>query len=478
MKLRPIKASEFIDLPSNIKNILKSHGGVPINDKVFNLIHDFSDIILLFGGRGGGKTNSIAIKLIDHIRNDDYANVYFGRKVLEDVRGTVHADIVKTIKVLGLEHEFTTLSTKPNGTLEIHHKNGNKFMPFGANDAKTIKGISDPTHIWFDEADQFLEYDFGEILPTLRTSRGHNMMLLSFNTHAVMRDHWLIKLFFTELYNGDDPVDYDIISGMKISKYFINYTDNYFIDRNAYKNFLLVSAGGDIEKFEGIANGAWGVDRTGNEFYHAFKPSVHVKKIPRLPGVPDHVTVDFNVHPYMTLIPIQVEETIHEINIRIYDEFCLPPPLNSTSAVCQRFLDTYAGQVSDIFYYGDAQGTRRIEGFGEGITRFDDLRKVFSRHITRHSDRTARSNAAVLKRQELMNKILSGNLYVKKKKVNIFVDEKCKETIKDFNEVKMGISGKLKEKVKDKEKGIKYEKNGHIGDAIEYFVSYILKAYL
>lgn len=213
-------------------------------------------------------------------------------------------------------------------------------------------------------------------------------------------------------------------------------------------------------------------------YYPYFDFKVHVTKVERVRGKPDHLSYDFNLVPYMTLVCSQIIETDTEVQIRVFKEYCLKPPLNTTEDVTEAYKFDYEGQISDIYYYGDAQGTRGVEGFGDKFTRFDDVRKVLVRYLSNLSDRTTRHNSGVLKRRTLLNKIFAGKLSIGNKKVVMMIDESCENTIRDYRFLKLGMDGKLKEKVTDKETNRTYEKFGHTSDAEEYKYSFIFEQYL
>lgn len=465
--MRWINGSKYIRLSEAARDIAIRAGRFPINDVLMPFMADAAKIILIRGGRGGGKSNTIALRLIQEARTEEYFKCYFGRKVLERVRGSQHQELVKAIKQLKCENEFT-FSENTNGSLTISHKKtGNSFFAFGGDNPQSMKSISDPTHIWCDEFDQFDELDFKALYPTLRTIRGKNIFIGSFNSYEITTSHWVVKFFYPESYTGQDKYDFDALQGVQISKYLINYTDNYFIDQEEYKKTLMLSAGGDSDVFDGLAKGEWGFNKKGNEYYPAFKKGVHVGKVPRIPGQPDHLTYDFNLVPYMTLVPFQIYEAPTEVQIRVYAEYCKKPPLNTTRAVTEAWLNDYEGAITDIFYYGDAMGTRGVEGFGDDVTRFDPVREVLFKYLYSGSDRTTRKNLGVLKRRDLLNSLFAGLKQLLNKPVVFLIDESCVETIKDLSELKLDVNGKLKQKKEDPITGRKFEILGHTSDALE-----------
>lgn len=222
--------------------------------------------------------------------------------------------------------------------------------------------------------------------------------------------------------------------------------------------------------------------RTGDAFYRKFSKNDHVKPVMYDELLPIHITYDFNVKPYMTLIAAQVEtvEALQEFQIRFYREYCLPSPENSTEAVTKRFLDDHEDDDPMIFFYGDASGDYRQAGSGDH-TQFDTVREVLTNYISSSSDRVPNKNKGVFNRRDFIDKILerklkidyNGTLYT----VAIYFDPSCVHTIADMQWLKEGIEGKFKEKEKDPDTGITFEKYGHTSDAMEYLIVELLDDY-
>lgn len=475
--MRFVKASGFVKLPQDKWEDMTSLGIIPINDVLLPFMYSDKKVQLLYGGRGGSKSTTIARKLIEKCRTEKYFKCYYGRAVYDRVRGSCHAELVTAIEEMHIEDEFV-YSKAPNGTLTIIHiETQNSFFAFGGDNPKSMKGIKDPTYLWLDEFDQFLEIVFNQIMPTLRTIKAKTHLIGSLNNFDITTEHWIAKVFFPEVYTGSEELDYEVFDQKDIDKFLVNYTDNYFIDHIEYEATLKMSAAGDITYFKGMTRGEWGINKKGNEYYHSFNKDKFVRSVVRKPGFADHLSLDFNVMPYMPMVCCQIEQTDNEFNFNFYSEYTLKPPQNSTESVCKAFLAQHGNAVTSVLYYGDAQGTRRVEGQGDGYTRFDDLRKTLAKYISASSDRTTRKNQGVLKRRDLLNKIFNGDIKIGTKRVNIFFDAGMKETIKDFTDLKLGVDGKMKQVVRD-EYGNSYQLLGHTSDAVEYLVCFILKDYL
>ena len=109
----------------------------------------------MYGSYGSGKSVFLVDDLLDKCTNDKCFRCYFGRKILEDVRGTIHKTVIDRLKELRKEYLFY-FSEAPKGTMIIKCKaSSNEFDPFGRSNPASLKSIKDPTHFLCDEFDQF-----------------------------------------------------------------------------------------------------------------------------------------------------------------------------------------------------------------------------------------------------------------------------------------------------------------------------------
>lgn len=306
-------------------------GGLPINDCFYDDYLRYEKIKLYFGGYGSGKSIFIVQDLIAKCRKEEYFKCYYGRKVFDTVRGSCFETIVETIEDLGLQEEFS-YSKAPTSTMMIVHRvTGNKFVPFGSDKPDKLKSIKDPTHIWCEEFDQFQDADsatgrkgdFQLLFPRLRTTKAKTQFIASFNTDPVYPTHWILKYFFPDLYEGDDKAEFDLLDGIEITKTFANYTDNYFIDKEAYYQSLVLASGGSSLVLDAIAKGAWGVLLNKDPWLYAFDKSKHVRdNIVFLPTFPIYVFIDVNNDPLeCTIWQISPQKGTKNSFIHCIDEF-------------------------------------------------------------------------------------------------------------------------------------------------------------
>lgn len=234
--------------------------------------------------------------------------------------------------------------------------------------------------------------------------------------------------------------------------------------------------------------------KIGSEFYPHFSTFKHVRKIEAKTTGLKHVTFDFNVMPYMTMLVAQVSYKTRYIDdlgekhdepgagrvpievtvVEFTKEYCLKSPLNTTEHCCNNFIQDEAGNMAlEVFYYGDASGNNRIPGLG-AISNFSIIEEVLDPYIFDGSKKVRGANIGVLTRRNLINKILEGKI----PEIEIYFDEDMTETIRDFEYVKLGPEGKVKEKEKDESTGIPYEKIGHTSDAAEYLICELFRDYI
>lgn len=331
-------------------------GIFPINDVFKPLFTEDFDIALLYGGRGSGKSDSVTLHLIEECMNEKYFMCLYGRDVYKRIRTSIHKGIVEAIEMLGYQEEFI-YGKLPNSSLDIIHKStGNSFIAIGGDNPDSLKSISDPTHIYLEEADQFREEAFTQLGPTLRTIRGKNRMYLLFNTEKVTKTHWLWKTFFTD----------ENKSKKKILKIFSIYTDNYFINQAEYYETLRVNSVGNQHQLEAAANGAWGVQLNKNPFFYAFDYNEHTSDLSdyEFSGTSYiDLSFDFN-HTPMTIVVGQFD--MGSKCLVILDHIESPEVLRNITPieyVCMEFKRKYidSGKVllSHLRITGDASGTAR-----------------------------------------------------------------------------------------------------------------------
>ncbi len=458
--MKPLEASLFKPLEPDLKDKLIRSNVVPVNDAFLPVWYKDSKIILLYGSYGSGKSVFIVDKWIDKALTQPYFRGYFGRKVFDTVRGTVFQTITDRIKELHKEHLFS-FSDKPNGSMNIVcRQNGNQMIPFGANDSASLKSIKDPTDFFCEEFDQFTFEDFGFIFSRLRTEKAQTQLWGSFNTERVYKSHWIRAVLFDGEYA-------DLAFKLKA-----NYTDNYFIDQKDYESKLRLIANNNAAVFNAIANGEWGMVRTGSEFWKQFSESKHVRSLNILPTTL-HISLDENVNPYVTVSCWQVNTETKQI-IQVHELPCSSPENNAPKAAKKLAGWLHSISYKDVVYlYGDPSGSKRSTVDANSSSFYDKFIDVLAKEGFKVISRVRKSAPEVALSAAFINDIYEHNLYG----WSILIHDRCFNSIEDYLLVKEDAEGKmLKKKVTDPESKVSYEPEGHFSDAKRYFITTILSS--
>src|SRR5260370_30693118 len=168
------------------------------------------------------------------------------------------------------------------------------------------------------------------------------------------------------------------------------------------------------------------------------------------PTLPLLWALDFNVDPMSSLI-VQKEKE----EIRVLDEIVLSRA--STQDACEEFHTRFPNHQAGIVIYGDSTGDRRQTC---GMSDYKVIQEFLIRNGYKHHQfQVPAQNPLVRERLALVN----GQLLSKYESVQLFVDPRCKELVKDFEEVTYKPDSGVIDKEKD-------SKRTHLSDAIGYLV--------
>lgn len=308
MEAEIVRASKFVKLEKHEQEALVSTGLIiPINDNLITHFGNRSKIVLLYGSYGNGKSKFVAQDLIEKCRKDKYFKCFYGRKVYEDIRKSLFDELCTEIEERGLQREFT-YSRRDNSTMIITHINGNKFIPYGASEAKNLKSIKDATHIVCEEFDQFNEKDFGFLYSRLRTKKSYTQFYGMFNTEPLIKGHWIREGLLKEQ-NSD------------ILKIFGTYRDNYFIDQSEYEEKLRTIANGREHVYQSIANGELGINVNNNPFFYAYDDEFFIQERYKIIGDEQWtISFDFNKTPCTLLVGNKIVNIYNIVDVILSDD--------------------------------------------------------------------------------------------------------------------------------------------------------------
>jgi hypothetical protein len=185
--------------------------------------------------------------------------------------------------------------------------------------------------------------------------------------------------------------------------------------------------------------------------YHVFSRTTHVEDVKVDPRLPLLWALDFNVDPMCSIVAQQQERTLV-----VLDEITISRA--STIDACQEFCGRYRQHAAGLIIYGDASGQNLKTS---GSTDYQMIRQFFANKTVygRIDYRVPKANPLVRDRVLSVNaklKTADGN-------VQLRVSPRCKELIKDFEQVVFKKGTTLIDKERD-------PKRTHLSDALGYLV--------
>ncbi len=184
--------------------------------------------------------------------------------------------------------------------------------------------------------------------------------------------------------------------------------------------------------------------------YKSFLRERNVRALAVNPGLPLLWTLDFNVDPMSSLLAQRQGD-----EILVLDEIVLKRA--GTLEACDEFYSRFPNHQAGLTIYGDASGSRMQTS---GTSDYRILGEFLIRNGYKdYRMKVPNRNPSVRERVVLVN----AQLLSKYDTVHVYIDPKCKELIKDLEEV----TYKLDSGVIDKEKD---PNRTHLSDALGYLL--------
>lgn len=184
--------------------------------------------------------------------------------------------------------------------------------------------------------------------------------------------------------------------------------------------------------------------------YSSFERVDNVVDVQLQPGAPLLWALDFNVDPMCSVVAQRQGD-----NIAILEEIVLRRA--STYQACEEFWNRFRQHSGGVVVFGDASGNNQKTS---GATDYQIIREFFARTPIRSIDcRVPKANPAVRERVLVVNAKLrsaNGQVYLR-------VSPKCKELIKDLDEVVYKPDSTVIDKERD-------TKRTHLSDALGYLL--------
>lgn len=188
----------------------------------------------------------------------------------------------------------------------------------------------------------------------------------------------------------------------------------------------------------------------GGLVYTAFSREEHIREAKVSPSLPLYWTLDFNVDPMSSVVA-----QIFRGKVVALDEIVLRH--GSTQEACQEFLKRFGGHRAGVVIYGDASGYQQQT---TGASDYQVIREYFQTFSDIQPQyRAPRANPSVRERINLTN----AKLRSASGEIGLYVDRKCKELIKDFEQVAYKAESCQIDKDRDRMRT-------HLSDAMGYLL--------
>jgi len=472
-----------------------------VSDPQMAVLNSVQPITLFLSGKGGGKSHFNGIKSFQFIKKFPHVTGFIGANTYDQLNTSTMFRIRECWKSMGVT-EYTknnpggqyVVGIEPPSHFDTKHHNFDKYYNIvsfvngviifigSLENAKSHEGKEFSWAI-LDETKDTREEDVKEVILTRLRQKGiylidgklkdkgqpHEQYNPLYITTSPAKVDWINEWFGLSDYAAE--ITNKIYSRTDFFEKIINnrkvvIASSYHNVQNIGENYIQnMLDNNSRERGKSLVYGN-PFSTTGGEFYTSFNRLVHVDEVPVMDNKPVHITYDFNVVPYMTLLLWQVAETPDlKTQVRCFKEYCLASPKNTTEAItteAMRDFDKYL--MNGLYYYGDASGKARDPR--ANFHNYDIVRRVLQGYLNNYSDRVPKKNPPVIPRRDFINALLEG-----KHNIEILIDSNNKHFIQDLEFVKEDQEGrKMKEETTDPVSKQRYQKWGHTSDAMDYFL--------
>lgn len=189
------------------------------------------------------------------------------------------------------------------------------------------------------------------------------------------------------------------------------------------------------------------------------------------PMKPLILSFDFNVNPYMSCLPMQIN--FEEKEIYIFPEYVGYPKdkRNNTPAFTRWIASQLVcdGHIGGVLITGDPAGLARSTQTEEGVNNFTIANKNLTNAVLKPKIQLLNKQPAMITRLEFINELLSGFQGWK-----ILIDARCHRLTEDLVYQKKNPDGTKEKKKVLNDNGDRVERYGHFSDCLDYAMIYYL----
>lgn len=393
------------------------------------LLLDKTRYIVLYGGRGSGKSKFAFRKFVLRCFKNEFFRCVYCIKEYSAIRDSIFAGLKEAIDDLGLSEYFKCYDSD----YRIKCINGNIFLPMGVDEGKDkiekLKGKEEVSHLLIDEVNKLTRDEFFTLNELLRTAKTDLQTCIMFN--PVLETHWLRAEFFSEEDSHAPNPNY----GEQLIVLRTTLWNNNFINREQYHADLLKAASGNLNRIKVNVDGDWGQEENKNPWLYNFDEDKHVREdLPFIYAYPVHLIFDFNRQP-MSCLVAQMSPNKADKNsfVHFINEFSSNVQLKE---LCDQIKNTYPKSI--LFVTGDASGSsgdigfeNRNDSYYKMIQSYLKLNNKQLHLITKNMEHNDSRNLCNTMLCNLPNVLIS-------RKCKVLIDDCYKATIDD-TKLKAGV---------------------------------------
>ena len=192
------------------------------------------------------------------------------------------------------------------------------------------------------------------------------------------------------------------------------------------------------------------------------------------PMKPLILSFDFNVNPYMSCLPIQIDYD-NKI-VRVFPEYVgYPKDKRNNTPSFTRWIASQLvadGHIGGVLLTGDPAGLSRSTQTEEGVNNFTIANKNMTNAVLKPKIQLLSKQPAMITRLEFINELLQNF-----KGWKVYIDARCHRLIEDFVYQKKNPDGTKEKKKVLNDNGERVERWGHFSDCFDYAMIYYLSQY-
>lgn len=417
--------------PLNSVNFKKS-AFLPV---YYPLLNCRDRLIILWGGRDSGKSHFIAQKLIIECLREKYFRCILIKKTFNSIRSSQWQTIKDIVEDWGLEDLFV-FNTAP---LEIKCVNGNTFIARGCDSPGKIKSIKDPSHAWYEEANQLSEDDHVTIQTTLRSNKVANVQeLFSLNPESDGIDYhnfWVYRKFFSKQseYSFRDKITLEVegdVCEMSLTVLHTTYKDNRFCtpERQIVLESLKET---NPYYYEVFTRGNWGNRINENPFITTFKEASISEGATFDARKQVFLSIDFNLNPFVCIL-FHYFKDASGYHLHFFDEIEIE--YGNIPKMCEEIRNRYGRQLTTMRITGDFMGKRRDISHKDTAHYYEQIRRLL--RISNQQIKLVANPSHGKSRQDCNNLIFSMGESLK-------INPKCRGLIYDLRNTRCDAHGSI-----------------------------------